>query len=101
MSTSKNRKLAAILFADIVGYTALMQKNEAEAIELLQKFRNTFNEKVAQYSGEIINNYGDSCLCIFAGAVDAMTYAKAVQLTFQVAVKAPVRIGLHSGDVLF
>ena len=80
MSTTKKRKLRAILFADIVGYTALMQKDEAQASELLQKFRHTLNEKVAHYSGEIINNYGDGCLCTFESAVDAMTCAKEVQL---------------------
>jgi len=101
MSNSKKRKLRAILFADIVGYTALMQKDEAKASHLLQKFRHTLNEKVAQHSGEIINNYGDGCLCTFESAVDAMTCAKEVQLLFQEAPKVPVRIGLHSGDVFF
>ena len=101
MSNSKKRKLRAILFADIVGYTALMQKDEAQASELLQKFRHTLNEKVAQQNGEIINNYGDGCLCTFESAVDAMTCAKEVQLIFQTTPKVPVRIGLHSGDVFF
>ena len=98
---NKKRKLRAILFADIVGYTALMQKDEATARALLQKFRHALNEKVAQHSGEIINNYGDGCLCTFESAVDAMTCAKEVQLIFQEAPKVPVRIGLHSGDVFF
>lgn len=101
MAEKKHRKLAAILFADIQGYTALMQKDEAKASQLLQKFRNTLNEKVVQYSGEIINNYGDGCLCTFESAVDAMACAKEVQLIFQTAPKVPVRIGLHSGDVFF
>ena len=98
---NKKRKLVAILFADIQGYTALMQRDEAQASQLLQKFRNTLNEKVAYHSGEIINNYGDGCLCTFESAVDAMTCAKEAQLLFQEAPKVPVRIGLHSGDVFF
>ena len=97
----KKRKLRAILFADIVGYTALMQKDETNARVLLQKFRNTLAEKVKQYDGEIINNYGDGCLCTFESAVDAMTCAKEVQLIFQKEPVVPVRIGLHSGDVFF
>ncbi len=101
MSSLKKRKLRAILFADIVGYTALMQKDEAQASLLLQKFRTTLNEKVTLHAGEIINNYGDGCLCTFESAVDAMTCAKEVQLIFQEAPKVPVRIGLHSGDVFF
>ncbi len=59
MSTSKNRRLTAILFADIVGYTALMQKHEITANQNLEKFHNTLQEKVKQYNGQIINNYGD------------------------------------------
>ena len=78
-----------------------MQKDEAQASRLLQKFRNTLNEKIVQHSGEIINNYGDGCLCTFESAVDATTYAKEVQLHFQKDPKVPVRIGLHSGDVFF
>ncbi|MEM1119324.1 MAG: adenylate/guanylate cyclase domain-containing protein [Bacteroidota bacterium] len=101
MTNSKKRKLRAILFADIVGYTALMQKDETQASRLLQKFRYTLNEKVGQYAGEIINNYGDGCLCTFESAVDAMTCAKTIQLIFQAEPKVPVRIGLHSGDVFF
>ena len=98
---SKKRKLAAILFADIVGYTALMQKDEAIANRNLEKFHHTLNEKVKHYKGQIINNYGDGCVCTFDSAVDAMHCAKEVQLLFQSEPKVPVRIGLHSGDVFF
>ena len=101
MSTSKNRRLAAILFADIVGYTALMQRDEIQARQNLEKFRNTLNEKVLLHQGEIINYYGDGCLCTFNSAVDAMQCAKEVQTIFLNAPKVPVRIGLHSGDVFF
>ncbi len=98
---NKKRKLAAILFADIVGYTALMQKDEATARQNLEKFRNTLNEKVAVYHGQIIQYYGDGCLCTFDSAVDATQCAKEIQQIFQSEPKVPVRIGLHSGDVFF
>ncbi|MEM1120149.1 MAG: adenylate/guanylate cyclase domain-containing protein [Bacteroidota bacterium] len=98
---SKKRKLAAILFADIVGYTAMMQTDEVQARQNLEKFRTTLEEQVSLHQGEIINYYGDGCLCTFNSAVDAMTCAKAVQLLFQENPKVPVRIGLHSGDVFF
>ncbi len=98
---SKKRKLAAILFADIVGYTALMQKDEITANQNLEKFHQTLNEKVSQHKGQIINNYGDGCVCTFDSAVDAMYCAKEVQHIFQNNPKVPVRIGLHSGDVYF
>ncbi len=101
MSTSKNRRLAAILFADIVGYTALMQRDEITANQNLEKFHQTLNEKVNQYKGQVINNYGDGCVCTFDSAVDAMHCANDIQRVFQQAQKVPVRIGLHSGDVYF
>jgi len=77
MSTSKNRKLAAILFADIVGYTALMQKDEKLANQSLEKFLTTLKEKVGLHNGQIINNYGDGCVCTFDSSVDAVHCAKA------------------------
>ena len=101
MTASKNRQLAAILFADIVGYTALMQKDELTANHNLEKFHTTLKEKVVFYKGQIINNYGDGCVCTFDSAVDAMQCAKEVQAIFQTEPTVPVRIGLHSGDVFF
>ena len=101
MTNTKKRKLRAILFADIVGYTSLMQKDEAHASILLQKFRNTLNAEVAMNEGKVINNYGDGCLCTFESAVDAVKCAKELQLIFQKEPIVPVRIGLHSGDVFF
>ena len=101
MSTSKNRKLAAILFADIVGYTSLIQKDEATANVALEKFHSTLNTKVITHKGQVINNYSDGCVCTFDSAVAAMNCAKEVQSIFQTDPKVPVRIGLHSGDVMF
>lgn len=101
MPNSKKRKLSAILFADIVGYTALMQTNEELGSQMVQKFRNTLNEKVIQHQGQVIQYYGDGCLCTFDSAVDAMKCAKEVQRIFLSSPSVPVRIGLHSGDVYF
>lgn len=97
--SENTRKLAAILFADIVGYTALMQKDEPSANQLLEKFHFTLQTEVSEHNGQVINNYGDGCVCTFGSAVDAMNCAKAIQIIFQDGVKVPVRIGLHSGDV--
>jgi len=101
MKNQQNRRLAAILFADIVGYTALMQKDEANANVLLEKFHNTLQQQVESHNGQVINNYGDGCVCTFESAVSAMNCAKEVQRIFQLAPPVPVRIGLHSGDVMF
>ena len=101
MSTSKNRQPAAILFADIVGYTALMQKDETTALQIVEKFRSTLTEKVNQFNGQIINDYGDGCLCTFNTAIEAVDCAEAVQLIFQASPLVPVRMGLHSGAVYY
>ncbi len=62
MSAPENRKLAAVLFADIVGYTALMQSNEGIAMAHLEKFKQTLETEVPKNQGEIIQFYGDGCL---------------------------------------
>ena len=95
------RKLAAILFADIEGYTALMQKNEKEARRTLDKFKDTLNQKVVQFNGRIVNDLGDGCLCTFDSAVDAVHCAMQSQQVFLATPTVPVRMGLHSGDVFF
>ena len=72
METPQKRKLSAILFADIVGYTALMQSDKIMANSNLEKFHSTLNEKVALHQGRVINNYDDGCVCTFDSAVDTM-----------------------------
>lgn len=101
MPNSENRKLAAILFADIVGYTATMQSNEPQALSRLQKFKFNLEKEVPALNGKIIQFYGDGCLCVFNSSVDAVACAKKLQTTFQSEPKVPVRIGLHAGDIVF
>ena len=96
----QERKLAAILFADIVGYTALMQENEVVAKTQLDKFRQVITQQVAAKNGQIVNFYGDGCLAIFNAPLDAAQCAKNIQHTFQEAPIVPVRVGLHSGTVV-
>ena len=100
-SKQGKRRLAAILFCDIQGYTALMQEDEADGRLKLAKFRDTLREKVSQFQGQMINDYGDGCLCIFDSAVDALNCAKEAQKVFRNEPMVPVRMGLHSGDVFF
>lgn len=100
MSAQNNRRLAAVLFADIVGYTALMQSNEGIAMAHLEKFKQALEAAVPKNKGEIIQFYGDGCLCTFTSSVDALTCAKNLQTIFQAAPKVPVRIGLNAGDII-
>ena len=94
------RRLAAVMFTDIVGYTSMMQENEQLALEKLQQYKSCLEQEVAKHQGEIIQYYGDGCLLVFPSAVLAVQCAQAMQLSFQQQYELPVRIGIHMGDIL-
>ncbi len=100
MSTSENRQLAAIMFTDIVGYTALMQRNEDEAIQLRNRHREVFDRLHKKFEGEIIQYFGDGTLSTFSSSVQAVLCAIALQQELLKEPKVPLRIGIHSGDIL-
>ena len=95
------RQLAAILFADIAGYTSLMQKDETNAAVLLRRFQHEIEKSVATNGGRVVNFYGDGVLCIFSNTLEAMRCAMVLQSNFQLEPKVPVRIGIHSGSIVF
>lgn len=101
LNQNKQRKLAAILFADIQGYTAMMQENEAKAMACLQHYQQVLKEQVNHYQGEIIKNYGDGSLCLFSTVIDAVRCAIAVQERVCKEPLVPLRIGIHLGDVIY
>jgi dienelactone hydrolase len=94
------RRLSAIMFTDIVGYTALMQQSESVAIKVRHKHRQVFEPITQQYGGKIIQYYGDGTLSIFDSAIAAVQCACAMQQQFLEEPAIPVRIGIHSGDIL-
>ncbi len=93
------RQLAAILFTDIAGYTAMMQKDERKAIATRQTHRKIFEGAHEHYQGNIIQYYGDGTLSIFKSAIQAVTCALEMQKELQ-AENIPVRMGLHVGDII-
>lgn len=97
---SHTRRLAAIMFTDIEGYTALMQRSEAEAVKIRHRHREVFKPVTAQFDGQIIQYYGDGTLSIFGSAVSAVKCACELQRLFQQSPKVPVRIGIHVGDII-
>ena len=99
--SQKDRKLAAILFADIQGYTTLMEQDEEKALRIISKFEKVLNEKVFSFDGEIVKSYGDGCLVLFDSAVSAMHCAESMQSEFQKDLIVPLRIGVHLGEVVF
>ncbi len=96
-----SHRLVAIMFTDIEGYTALMQKDESNAITLRNRHREVFDTFTKKYSGRILQYYGDGTLSTFDSAIDAVRCAIQMQLAFQQEPQIPVRIGIHSGDIIF
>jgi len=97
---NSSHKLAAIIFADIVGYTALMQKGEKKAMELLAHFESLTEEYVKSYNGQIVKKYGDGCLILFNSTINAVRCAKDLQVRFREKPSVPLRIGIHVGEVI-
>jgi adenylate cyclase len=101
MKKGKKRRLAAIMFTDIVGYTALMQKDEAIAISIRAKHRKVFEHTHSNHHGEILQYFGDGTLSVFQSGVEAVECAIAIQLALHEDPVVPLRIGLHLGDIVF
>lgn len=95
------RRLAAIMFTDIQGYTALMQADEQKAAQLRQRHRDVFEHHHQQHHGEILQYFGDGTLSVFKSGVEAVECALAIQLALQEGEQVPLRIGLHLGDIVF
>jgi len=98
---SQSRQLAAIMFTDIVGYTALMEEDEAKAIQFRDKMKQKLEAEVKSHHGRIIKWMGDGALCSFDSATESVRAALALQLTMQEEPRVPVRIGIHQADVIF
>ena len=97
----QSRQLAAIMFTDIAGYTALMGDNEQEALELLEKNRLLQKPIIAQYNGRWIKELGDGVLASFNTVSDAVNAAIKIQESCDQAKEFQLRIGIHLGEVVF
>ncbi|MEM9984735.1 MAG: adenylate/guanylate cyclase domain-containing protein [Bacteroidota bacterium] len=95
------RRLVAIMFTDIQGYTRLMQQSEARAVSIRRRHRSIFEPTTLEFDGEVIQYYGDGTLSIFESTVQAVKCAYALQRAFQEEPVIPVRIGIHTGDILY
>ncbi|MFC2124726.1 adenylate/guanylate cyclase domain-containing protein [Bacteroidota bacterium] len=98
---SHYRQLAAIIFTDIQGYTAMMQEDENAAITIREKYRLIFKRITEIYDGKILQYYGDGTLSIFDSAIDAVKCSMDMQLEYLKDPVIPVRIGIHSGDIIY
>ena len=95
-----NRRLAAIMFTDIVGYTKLMQTSEAHALKIRNRHREVIEATNKEFEGKIIQYYGDGTLSIFESAAAAVRCAISMQQEFNTEEIVPLRIGIHTGDVI-
>ena len=103
-----NRKLAAILAADVVGYSRLMEADEAGTLRALKQHRETiFDPAVAGHNGRTVKLIGDGTIVEFGSVVDAVNCALAVQrssASLPDASSRPLaivlRIGINLGDVI-
>lgn len=98
---SQTRQLAAIMFADIMGYTAIMQQDEAKAMLLREKLKTKLDEELSLHGGRLIKFSGDGALCSFSSALEAVKAATSTQLLMQQEPIVPLRIGIHQADVVF
>ncbi len=103
----EHRRLAALMFTDIVGYSALTQQNETLTLDLLEEHNRLLRPLFSQYGGKEIKTTGDGFLVEFASALEAAHCAIAMQKTLHernasapAERKLQIRIGLHVGDVV-
>jgi class 3 adenylate cyclase len=98
---SSTRQLAAIMFTDIVGFTALMGDDEDKAFDLLNKNRLLQKPLIEQYGGRWIKELGDRVMASFNTVSDAVNAAIKIQEGCNAANDFQLRIGIHQGEVVF
>ncbi len=94
------RQLTAIMFTDMAGYTALMQEDERQAKADRDRQRKVLDESIARHGGKVLQRYGDGTLSVFQSAIASVRSALEIQETLRAEPPIPLRIGIHTGDVV-
>ena len=94
------RKLAAIMFTDIAGYTELSARDEEGAFALIEKQREILKPIVSEFGGEWLKEMGDGLLLSFPSSKQAVNCAIKIQHTVKEIDELNLRIGIHQGDIL-
>src|SRR5580704_8380027 len=107
LGRSMKRKIAAIMAADIAGYSKLVAEDEEETLRRLGSYRAVFEDFISRFSGRIFNTAGDAVLAEFPSAVEAVRCAIDVQeslrtrnLAYPASRQMSFRIGITIGDVV-
>jgi len=95
----QQRRLAAIMFTDIVGYTSLMGESEKKAFETINTNREIHQQLTEKYQGRIVKELGDGLLTVFENGTDAVLCAIDIQKVAKEK-NIIIRIGLHEGEVI-
>ena len=102
------RRLAAIMFTDVVGYTLISSIDESRALELLEKHRSVLQSIFPKFEGHVVKTMGDGFLVEFGSAVQAVNCAVKAQeeialsnMERPAADRMMIRIGIHVGDVVY
>ncbi len=98
---SQSRKLAAVMFTDIVGYTALMGNDEQKAFELLRQNRDIQKPIIEEFGGRWIKELGDGVMATFPAVSNAAYAAIKIQEACFNTKAFQLRIGIHQGEVVF
>jgi len=94
----EDRRLAAIMFTDIVGYTALMGKEEDKAFQILRKSRNIQRPLIQKYRGKWLKEMEDGILASFNSSSDAVRCASEIQQAIKKE-GIELHIGIHEGEL--
>src|SRR5437588_3753452 len=107
VTPTEERKLAAIMFTDMVGYSALAQRDDKVALELLEEHRRLLREIFPRFHGTEIKTIGDAFLVEFGSALEAAQCAIEIQRTLAKRNhdvtsdrRIELKIGIHIGDVV-
>ena len=101
MTSSKRRRLLAVMFTDVVGYTALTQRDEEAARIVRRRHREVLKAAVSSNGGDLLQYLGDGSLTTFPSVVDAVRAAIEVQRGLCQEPVVPLRIGIHQGDISY
>ena len=101
MAESTERRLAAIMFTDIVGSTVATARSETTGLELRDRHRRLVRAQVGRYRGRFVEAPGDESLSVFDSALNAVNCALAIQRELESDPDLALHVGVHLGEIVF